>query len=479
MILEDRNMKRGKIALAMTGIALVTLIGLSLLSQRNVGLVNAQVQATTQVERTTLGTTIETTGTIAPVERVLLAFGSNGVVQEVLVDVGDEVNVGAVLARLDTTDLENQIARQEQSLIIQQSNYENLVAEPTAREITQAQATLASAQSQLEQALINQTTATNNVTINCANVESTQLELERAHDAYNDYVYDGYDMDAAFMPDAESEAGERLADAERAHNVALAQCNETTPDAQYDAAVNAAQASVDQAQAALDDLLNGATEEEIASAQAQLEQARLNLENAQAGLADAIVTAPFTGVISEVNISLGQVVSTATHALTLVDNSQLHVDVSVDELDIAQVEVGQQAQIRPEALDGAEIEGTVTRIAPTSTNSDGVVTYQVRVDIRNEAGLPIRIGMTTDVEILVDNIDDVLVVPTEAIQRDGQNEFVEILDSDNTTQRIPVTTGATMDGLTVISGDLTEGLTVIIPAQTADDGGSGLPFGGG
>lgn len=472
-------MKRGKIALAMTGIALVTLIGLSLLSQRNVGLVNAQVQATTQVERTTLGTTIETTGTIAPVERVLLAFGSNGVVQEVLVDVGDEVNVGAVLARLDTTDLENQIARQEQSLIIQQSNYENLVAEPTAREITQAQATLASAQSQLEQALINQTTATNNVTINCANVESTQLELERAHDAYNDYVYDGYDMDAAFMPDAESEAGERLADAERAHNVALAQCNETTPDAQYDAAVNAAQASVDQAQAALDDLLNGATEEEIASAQAQLEQARLNLENAQAGLADAIVTAPFTGVISEVNISLGQVVSTATHALTLVDNSQLHVDVSVDELDIAQVEVGQQAQIRPEALDGAEIEGTVTRIAPTSTNSDGVVTYQVRVDIRNEAGLPIRIGMTTDVEILVDNIDDVLVVPTEAIQRDGQNEFVEILDSDNTTQRIPVTTGATMDGLTVISGDLTEGLTVIIPAQTADDGGSGLPFGGG
>ncbi|MDX2137102.1 MAG: efflux RND transporter periplasmic adaptor subunit [Chloroflexota bacterium] len=471
-------MQRRIIWIVAVGI-IALLVGLPLVSQTSGGRVDAQAQQTAVVERTNLGTSIETTGTIAAAQTVQLSFGVSGFVSEVLVEVGTEVNAGDVLARLDTTELENTIARQEQALIVQQTSYDALVAEPTAREIAQAQANLASAQSQLEQAQINQATASNNVTINCANVESTQLDLERAQDAYDDYIYAGYEMDATFVPDPDSEAGERLADAERAHNVARAQCNETTPDAQYEAAVNAAQAAVDQAQAALDDLLSGPTEEEIASAQAQLEQARLNLENAQAALADAVITAPFTGVISAVSINPGQLVNTAASALTLIDNSQLHIDVSVDELDIAEVEVGQPAIIKPEALDGLEIEGVVTRIAPTSSNNDGIVTYEVRVDLTNITGMPVRIGMTTDVEIQVGEISDALVVPTEAIQRDGQTEFVEVLNADNTTARVTVTTGATIDGMTVVVGDLSEGVVVIIPLREATGSGNGLPFGGG
>jgi HlyD family secretion protein len=471
-------MQRRIIWIVAVGI-LALLVGLPLLSQTSGGRVDAQAQQTAVVERTSLGTRIETTGTIAAAQTVQLSFGTSGFVSEVLVDVGAEVNAGAVLARLDTTELENTIARQEQALIVQQTSYDALVADPTASSIAQAQANLASAQSQLEQAQINQATASNNVTINCANVESSLLDLERAQNAYDDYVHDGYEMDATFIPDPQSEVGERLANAESAYNVALAQCNETTPAAQYDAAVNAAQASVEQSQAALDELLSGPTEAEIASAQAQLEQARLNLENAQAALADAVISAPFTGVISEVNISLGQMVNSAASALTLVDNSRLHIDVSVDELDIAQVEVGQTAIIRPEALDGVAIEGVVTRIAPTSSSSDGIVTYEVRVDISNIEDVPVRIGMTTDVEIQVGEISDALVVPTEAIQREGQTEFVEVQNPDNTTTRVTVTTGATIDGMTVVEGDLLEGVVVIIPVRDAIGAGNGLPFGGG
>lgn len=470
-------MQKRLIGLGIVAVAVV-LIGVPMLSQGGSASVGAQGVTTAQVERTTLGTTIETTGTIAPVETVLLSFGTSGIVAEVTVEVGDEVSAGDVLASIDTTDLENQIAREEQALIVQQSSYDDLVSEPTASEIAQARATLASAQSQLTQAQNNASSAANNITINCANVESAQDTLTRAQDAYADYIYDGYSMDAAFLPDPDSEAGESLRSAQSSYNVAVAQCNETTPDTQYEAAVIAAQASVDQAQAALDDLLTGATEQQIASAQAQLEQARLNVENARAALADAQILAPFDGIVSDVSVNPGQLVNTGSSVITLVDHSALHVDVSVDELDIAEVEVGQPARISPEALDGAQIDGTVTRIAPTSTTSDSIVTYEVRVDINDDDGLPIRIGMTTDVEILVGSITNALVVPTEAIQREGQDEFVEILNGDNATQRVSVTTGATIDGLTVVDGDLTEGLTVIIPAETTSAGGP-LPFGGG
>jgi multidrug efflux pump subunit AcrA (membrane-fusion protein) len=139
----------------------------------------------------------------------------------------------------------------------------------------------------------------------------------------------------------------------------------------------------------------------------------------------------------------------------------------VDELDIAQIALDQGALIAPEALDGQTLDGVVSRIAPTSTLIDGVVTYTVRVNIPESSTLPLRIGMTTTVEIVVGGLEAALVVPTEAIQREGSNEFVA------------VTSGVTLDGLTVIEGDLTEGLTVIIPQRSDVSTGSNLPFAGG
>ncbi len=471
--MQKRNLVFGTLAVA--AVALVSLLALSPGGQT----VSAQNQQTARVERRSLNTTIETTGTIEPEDEVLLSFGMSGTVSAILVQVGDEVKAGDVLAQLDTSDLENQIARQEQSLIVQQASYDQLIEPPTAREIAQAEANLASAQSQLAQAQTNLETASNNETINCSSLENAALELERANDAYADYVEDGYRMDATFIPDPESDAGDRLRTAQSNYNVAQAQCNETTPASQLEVSVSAAQASVDQAQAALDELLNGPTEDQITSSQAQLDNARLQLEDARASLDNAVVTAAFDGIVAEVEITRGQQVNANTVAIRLVDASQLHINVSVDELDIAQVATGQAAIISPEALNGQTIDGIVTRIAPVSTISDGVVTYDVRVDIGSNNTLPVRIGMTTDVEIVVGSLEAVLVVPTGAIQRDGQNEYVEVLNADNSTTRVSITSGATIDGFTEVQGDLTEGLTVIVPERTSPETSSNLPFAGG
>ncbi|MCU0514043.1 MAG: efflux RND transporter periplasmic adaptor subunit [Anaerolineae bacterium] len=470
------NKYRLMIGVLATGV--VAIVSLLLLSPGR-PTVSAQEQRTTRIEQRSLNTTIETTGTIAPEDEVQLAFGMSGRVSAILIEVGAEVRAGEVLARLDTTDLLNQIARQEQSLIVQQAAYDRLTAAPTAREITQAEAALAAARSQLAQAQTGLETITNTTTINCAGVANAALELERATDTYADYVAEGYRMDATFIPDPDSAAGERLRVARSSDAVARAQCQETPPISQLEAAVAAAQSSVEQAQAALDDLLRGPAEDEITSAQAQLDQAALQLENARAALEDAVIVAPFDGLIAGIQITRGQQVNASTGAIILVDISQLHINVSVDELDIAQVVAGQAAVIAPEALDAQTMTGSVTRIAPISTIIDGVVTYEVRVDITTASNLPVRAGMTTTVEIVVGSLEDVLVIPTEAIQREAQAEFVEVLNADNSITRVAITAGATIDGLTAIEGDLTAGLTVIIPERTAAPTGSGLPFAGG
>lgn len=438
--------------------------------------VDAQELNTTNIERQTLSMSIETSGTIAPESTINLNFGVNGTVEMIDIEVGDSVTEGQLLASLNRSDLDFQISLDEQALITQQLNYDNLVDEATAAEIAQAEASLSSAQSQLAQAQTNLDNATNGEVISCASLSNASDGLEDAQEAYDDYVNEGFEWDADFVPDMDSELGQALDAAQDNYDLALAQCDNTVPLSQYEAQVVAAQASVDSAEANLELLNDGPTDNQIASAQAQVDQAQLRLDNSRAALADAEILAPFDGVVSVVNIVEDQNVTASTLAITIVDLSTLHIDVVVDELDIPQVAVGQSALITPSAFDDSAAMGTVTRIAPVGTSTDGIITYDVRIDVDSNSTLPLFVGMTTDVEIIAGQEDDVLVVMTEAIQRDGTEEFVEVLNADNSRDRVLITTGITADGVTVIDGDLIDGMTVIIPERTQSSNNS--PFGG-
>jgi multidrug efflux pump subunit AcrA (membrane-fusion protein) len=157
---------------------------------------SAQSTSTATVERITLNTTVESTGTVMPAQTINLTFGAGGTVNEVAVQIGDSVEAGQVLATLDTSDLEYQVSLAEQSLAQAQANYDNLIAPPTAQEIAQAQANLASAQSQLANVQVSQETANDQITTSCANVTSAQRSLDDAQDEYDEYVSAGYTADA-------------------------------------------------------------------------------------------------------------------------------------------------------------------------------------------------------------------------------------------------------------------------------------------
>ncbi len=250
--------------------------------------------------------------------------------------------------------------------------------------------------------------------------------------------------------------------------------------------LKAAEAAVAQAKAQLDKALQGPDLNDIAVAQEQVRQAEASLQQARNNLENAVLRAPFDGVVAAVNVNPGEQTSTAGGPIVvLTDLSSLRVDVNIDEADIGKVKVGQPVRITSDNLPGQQFQGRVSAIAPTATIQQGVVNYQVQVQIQAQPGqpLPLRPGMTVLVSIIYDQRQNVLAVPNRAVRTQGRTRYVEVLVDGGRTERREVQTGLSNDQLTEIVSGLKEGERVVIPGTTTAQprvptGGFGGPPGG-
>ncbi len=415
-----------------------------------------------QVTRATLSSVAESSGSVIAESDVTLSFDTTGTVAAVNVQPGDRVKKGDVLAVLDTSDLERQVAQAEQAYLIQQASY-SLTVQPDPAEVTAAQMALNNAWAAYE--LAQQKYAVNStdqVMLSCLNVESAKRTYDDAVTAYNTYlsnwrvqVYGTYEV---------SSQKAQLERATAAYDQALATCNLAQNSASDDSSVQSAWAQLQSAQVALDKLVNP-SELTLATAQAQLDQARQSLEQARRQLDEAQIVAPFDGVVTQVTAVVGGL-SSGTSIL-LADVSRYHVDVLIDETEIAQVQAGQTAEITFDALPDATVTGAVSRIDPVGTISNGVVNYTVRVDL-DPAEAAMRIDMTANVRVILDTHTDVLAVPAGALRSDGDTYYVNAVDANGEAQHVDVTTGYTDGDLTEVSGDLQEGQQVYLgePAET-------------
>ncbi len=197
----------------------------------------------------------------------------------------------------------------------------------------------------------------------------------------------------------------------------------------------AEQASVVESQAQLDKLLADPSASALARAEATVASAEVAVREAERDIEQATLVAPFQGTVTRVNVQIGERTdatsasttdSSSSAAITLADLTALHIDVPVDELDVAQIDVGQSARITLDALPESEVRGTVTHIAPLADKSDqGTTTYEVTIDI-DTGDAPIRAGMTAIVEIITLSKDDVVVVPRRVVQTENGQSFVLI-----------------------------------------------------
>ncbi|MFZ2303382.1 MAG: HlyD family efflux transporter periplasmic adaptor subunit [Minisyncoccia bacterium] len=171
----------------------------------------------------------------------------------------------------------------------------------------------------------------------------------------------------------------------------------------------------------------GADAIDIQSTQLSLKQRENALLDAQANLAHYFVRAPFAGTIAKLNVKKGDPISTATSVATLITKQKI-AEISLNEVDVAKVKVGQKATLTFDAIDGLTIAGDVAEIDTIGTVSQGVVTYTVTITLETQDDR-VKSGMSVSAAIITNMKQDVLMVPNSAVKAQGGTHYVELFDT--------------------------------------------------
>jgi len=453
------------------------------------------------------------------------------------------VEEGQVLASLDKEEwdeqlsaLEDKITDEERDLLQAQINLKT--AEQSLKDTQDNQATrelaLLNAQISLDQLNYNLEVAQGTYT--WPEIEIAKADIERI-EAWLDYALES--RAASGSPDSWDRLVTRYqAELNAAENTlnALLQGYDTEEVAIKRKQVEAAEMSLAQARTTLDKVAEE-TAENLAIKEQQLTLSQGRLEDAGKALSDAraeweeakgkipVITAPFAGFITKVNVEGGDEVLKGTVAVHLADPNRFEADILVSEMDISQVKEGGEAWVEVDAMPGMILPAKVTHIAPTATIQSGGVNYAVRVELQSmeavarekrqqsmedmaagelperlrqavEAGqitqeqaeerikqipgeqqvqapasipedFQLREGLTVTVSIIVDEKNDVLLVPYAAITSQGGQSYVEVILSSGTTEQRAIQTGITDYQFTEVTGGLDEDEQVIVPQGAA------------
>lgn len=423
--------------------------------------------ATEPVGRGDIEATISAVGSLAAERTQTLSFAASGQVTEVLVVEGQEVTEGQVLARLDDTDLQLSVKQAQAALRSAEANLEKVKKGPSEEDLAAARAAVDAARANLEK--LQKGPSARDIQLAKLNIDQAKNTLWGAQ-GNRDAIKGSPVAGGGQVAQAEAQ----VANAELA--VTIAELNYAKLVEPADpAAIAAAQSQLAQAESSLARLESQPTPEDIRVAEAQVEQARVNVEVALSRLDNTVLTAPLTGKLASWRLHVGDVATPGTPVGTIVDTSRYHIDVSIDETDIRQIKEGSVVRVELDAFPDELLTGEVTSISLMGDATQGIVTYNVRIDLQ-PTELPVRPLMTAAITIVTATKQNVLIAPNRAILRDAGGKYVEEL-RDGTIAKIYITTGLSGTDYTEIIDGLEEGQEIIVtrPRQSIF---SASPFGG-
>lgn len=390
----------------------------------------AQFQTAT-IERGQLTATIGATGTVRAKQTATLIWQAAGTVDTVNAKVGDNIPADFVLAFLDKTSL-------PQTIIL-------------------AEADLAAAQQQLDE-LVNSDTALAQATITLRDAREAYVKAENWRKELNGKIHIKEIVYKKF--------GSRTIPVLKEYRGYASE--ETKAKADEDLAL--AKAKLDDAQREYDRLAGGNLEE-IASAQARVDAAQATLNLAR-------VISPFAATVTESSVLPGDQISAGQAAFRLDDMTSLYVDVEVSEVDINSVLVGQPAALSFDAILDREYHGEVVEVAKAGNNVNGVVSFKVTIELTDADEL-VKPGMTAAVNITIEEIQDVLLVPNRAVRLVDGERVVYLLEN-GTPVKTGIRLGSSSETVSVLAGgDVVEGDVVILnpPIEFGPGQGPGGGFG--
>jgi multidrug efflux pump subunit AcrA (membrane-fusion protein) len=305
------------------------------------------------------------TGNLAFSDTEDLAFEMAGTVEEVSVAAGDTVSKGQELARLDTSTWEDEIEALQKALVTAQRTLASDQRQVNSKELA------------LRSAQLDVTAAENNLT-SISEVEYAQDQVDNLEDAL-DTAQANYDNDPVFWSARIESLNIQLVQAKSYLSEVLKGTSATVSSDvalqidKYVLAVDQAKLSLESAQAALDDAKTNLSDDEEA-----VNTAQTNLDEAKA--LSPIITAPFSGFVTKVNVSGGDEILKGTVAVQIADPDKFKATLQVTEDDISSISLGGSATVSVDSLD-TTYSANITAIAPLATVSSGVVSYTVTVEL--------------------------------------------------------------------------------------------------
>ena len=306
-------------------------------------------------------------------------------------------------------------------------------------------------------------------------------------------AWDAYQQSLDSLNAIEIQASKAVASADAAVTKAedsLAAAQETLTDLQAgpdplevdvrDKKLAVAQADLAEAEENLAEMLGGIDSLDQTLLEADAAVAQLALETAIERLDGATIESPIAGLVSLVNLEVGRSVNANATIIEIVDPRVIELDGIVDEIDVLLVREGARAKVSMDALPGQVLDGTVSSVDLVPTNSQGVVSYPIRIQVQMPEGVSLLEGLSATASIVLSEDQDVLLVPTQSIYGSFQQPLVRVMMGELVEDR-PVTLGDNDGFWVVVTGGLAEGDLIVIEATLADTnqfGGFGAFAGG-
>jgi multidrug efflux pump subunit AcrA (membrane-fusion protein) len=449
-----------------------------------------QVTVGTTRETTTVGTgdiniTVNATGNINANQEVSLSFGASGKVTQILVQPGEYVRKGQLIATVQDQSALDAVASAQASVYSRQLALKQLTAPPRDVDMAVAQASLAVAQARVKESNVGVSPI--QIQIAKDNIEIAKNQLWQ--NQLSGDITNQNRENLASNPRTSAQAGSLPSEAQvnasnqnSEYGVQIAQLGLDATLGQagsgYSGMVSA-QGSELQAQINLNNLTNGADPNDIKQAQNNIDAAEAQLAAAEANLNKTRLVAPMDGLVAQINLQVGQTAPTSA-AVVMLDTSKFYVDVPVSEIDIASIKVGQKVDLHFDALSGKTLSGTVTRISDTATQTNPV-TYTVRVEL-DPTDQPLLASMSTTANIITSQASNVVRISNRFIRVTGNRAFASLQQPDGSFADVPITLGAANDLYTEIKSGLKVGDVIAIPQQTTTSFGAvgaGAPPAGG
>ncbi len=487
----------------------IVLIGLALFALYSTQGSRTPELVTATVERGTVSEMVSISGFVEAKQSADLAFPATGIMTDILVTEGSEVEEGDLLATLASTQLVAERSEAVAALEAARASYAQTVAGPREETITLANTTLKNTEENLVRVTSEEKQKVDNARTALLSTSLTAEAVDPNEESVPPIVSGTYrceDQDTytitVFSSSAKSGYSFSYAGAEE--GMALASFDQPspfgncglylllTPGSTYHnskwlievpntrsqsyaslrSAYILAMTEADNAIAAAEDMVKKAENEnslttaparneEVTGANAAVTQAEARIAAIDARIADRSIVAPFAGSVTDVSITKGETAQSAP-VITLLSDGAFLLKARVPEIDITKIAKGQAIEAVFDARSSELQTGTVAYISPIALQIDGVAYFEVTIELTKSPDW-LRAGLNADIDIITEQKEAVLRIPKRFVTTNAQGQSVVLLQTGN---KVATTTVEVLfignDSFLEISG-LSEGSVVVAP----------------